>query len=125
MTILKKNVVKIFKLQKRKFCETCGGRLGDSWEISLYGSQHRDSVEYLIHDIHVGSYDSIAGHGKNIRPAEYLEKHGWFFGRGMRDGLTITISSFDRYVLSHECWGDEAEGFYGDIGAVRATFEEA
>ena len=67
----------------------------------------------------------IAGNNSDvIRPDEYFEEHGWFFDRGPEDGYVVTITSFDEYVLSHQCWGDMAHGFYGGIGEMKATFEK-
>jgi hypothetical protein len=108
--------------KKKKFCQVCGGRLG--WSDSLYGEKHQRMVEHLISDIHTGTYDSIAGNAvKYLRPTEYLEQHGWTFGRGMTSGPVTVIDSFDRYLLSDECWGDLGEGFCGDICQMKATFE--
>lgn len=108
--------------KKKKFCETCGGRLGI---ISLHGDKHFGWVENLVQDIHLGTYDSIPGNNADgIRPSEFFEEHGWYFDRWPRSGYVAHIDSFDEYVLSHECWGNMAHTFYGGIGAMKATFEK-
>ena len=108
--------------KKKKFCETCGERLGIN---PLHGEKHQRWVENLVQDIHVGTYDSIpANNADGIRPSEFFEEHGWYFDHGPCDGYVVEISSFDQYVLSHECWGDMAHTFYGDIDEMKATFEK-
>ena len=107
--------------KNKKFCETCGGRLGI---VSLHGDKHYGWVEGLVQDIHLGTNDSIPGNNADgVYPSDYFEEHGWFFDGGPQSGYTATVVQFDEYVLSHECWGEMAHTFYGGIAEMKITVE--
>jgi len=101
--------------KKRKFCKTCGQKLGSG--NHFYADAHRDRVEYAIKDLHTGCVDSIMGNCRRddgYDLDEYLRVSGWEFWQGFSTGTSgrlIHIPNFDSYTLSHNCWGDYAEGY--------------